>query len=179
MKFALVGSRETPDEPYKTICKYLAKAGHSMTSGSAPLGADMLAEQAFYEEGNTNCEIFIPWWKFGEGHPLRQCHIVPTTNTWNERVAIIKEIHPAFNRLTQGALKLHCRNVNQVLGANLDEPVDAVICWTKHGSITGGTATAIKVALKYGIPVFNIALENCIVELRNYILNRPYTSSYL
>lgn len=179
MKFALVGSRETPIEPYKTICTYLAKTGHSMTSGSAPLGADLWAEQAYSEIGNTNCEIFIPWWSFGKDNPMRSHHIVPSEDTWNDRVAIIREIHPAFNRLSQGALKLHCRNVNQILGSNLQEPVDAVVCWTANGSITGGTATAIKVALKHGIPVFNTALPNSIIELGNFVISSQYKSSYV
>lgn len=53
----------------------------------------------------------------------------------------------------------HARNCHQVLGANLDSPVDFVLCWTPGGATTGGTATAIKLARKHNIPVINMATE--------------------
>ena len=73
------------------------------------------------------------------------------------------------DRLSQGALKLHLRNVNQVLGADLNTPSKFLICWAKmdkQGSPIGGTRTAWKIAEKYGIPCFNLAVE----EDKNRIL---------
>ena len=46
-----------------------------------------------------------------------------------------------------------------VLGADPDQPdpVDAVTCWTPGGRVVGGTATAMRIAEAYGIPVINAA----------------------
>ena len=42
------------------------------------------------------------------------------------------------------------------MGGNLDEPADAVVCWTRDGGATGGTGLGIRVAEKHGIPVLNL-----------------------
>lgn len=66
--------------------------------------------------------------------------------------------HPAWNRCDHGARKLHARNAAILLGPALDEPVDAVVCWTPGGQPAGGTATGIRIAEALGIPVLNLAL---------------------
>ena len=43
-----------------------------------------------------------------------------------------------------------------LLGAKLDNPVSALICWTTDGQPTGGTGQAIRIASGYGIPVHNL-----------------------
>ena len=68
-------------------------------------------------------------------------------------------IHPAWNRLSYGAKKLHARNCHQVLGPALNDPVALLICWTLNGKESGGTATAIKLAKQYKIRVINLAVE--------------------
>lgn len=52
--------------------------------------------------------------------------------------------------------RLHMRNSFQILGINHDKPAKLVICWTPYGDIVGGTATAIKIAKMYDIPVLNL-----------------------
>lgn len=70
------------------------------------------------------------------------------------------------------------RNVQQVLGGDLKDPSNFVICWTPDGcensvcrtQDTGGTGLAISVASEYGVPVYNI--KNYIDRLdilRDYI----------
>ncbi len=62
------------------------------------------------------------------------------------------------------AMHLHVRNTFQVLGPNLDDPSDFVVCWTPDGAekaedtseVTGGTGTAIRIASTYEIPVYNL-----------------------
>ena len=63
--------------------------------------------------------------------------------------------HPAWDRCDRYARALHARNVAIVLGADPDQPdpVDAVTCWTPGGRVVGGTATAMRIAEAYGIPV--------------------------
>lgn len=148
--FTGVGSRETPKEMCETISKIAVKLeqmGYTVRSGEADS-----ADKAFGEKVK-NKEIFIPWKSFGEG-------IVPIETEFAH--SLLKEIHPAYDKLTQGALKLHLRNVNQVLGEDLNTPSDFLICWAKtdkNGIPTGGTRTAWMIAKKYNIPCFNLFIE--------------------
>ena len=51
----------------------------------------------------------------------------------------------------------HARNAGLLLGARLDRPVDAVVCWTcDGGAVTGGTGMGIRIAEAHGIPVLNL-----------------------
>lgn len=83
-------------------------------------------------------------------------------------IEIAKTLHPNPSSLTEYALLLMARNAYQILGKNLDTPVDFVICWTKDGcehwqtrtQATGGTGQAIELASRLDIPVINIANSN-------------------
>jgi hypothetical protein len=152
-----VGSRETPKEIGELITKIaikLEELGYTLRSGGAG-GAD-----EYFALNVSNKEIFVPWSSFAKG-------VVPKETEFAHN--LLREIHPAYDRLTQGALKLHLRNVNQVLGADLKTPSKFLICWAKtdnKGNPMGGTRTAWKIAEKYGIPCFNLAKE----EDKNRIL---------
>ncbi len=71
------------------------------------------------------------------------------------------------------AKKFHARNVQQVLGKNLDTPTKFVVCWTPDGAEqrtsnkTGGTGQAIRVAISNNIPVFNLYNEGRLEELKS------------
>ena len=58
-----------------------------------------------------------------------------------------------------GAKKLMARNCHQVLGLDLKTPVDFIVCWTKDGTINGGTGQALRIAEAYNIPVYNLFFE--------------------
>lgn len=73
------------------------------------------------------------------------------------------EIHPAPQKLTQGALKLHTRSIYQVIGFRGGNGVksDAVIyCADDSNDLKqlplGGTRTAVAYAKELGIPTYNI-----------------------
>ena len=61
------------------------------------------------------------------------------------------------------------RNGCQVLGLNLDDPVDAVVCWTKDGKGGGGTGQAIRIAKSRNIPIFDIAIPGKLEEFMNFV----------
>lgn len=152
-KYAGVGSRDCLRQVFfecERIGYDLAKEGYMLRSGAAE-GCDNAFEQGCQKAGGQS-EIFLPWPNFN-GHTSGLCH--PPEKAFQ----IAEEIHPAWERLTQGAQKLHARNIQQVLGQNLNDPVEFVVCWTKDGKIQGGTATAINLAKRHGIAVFNLALE--------------------
>jgi hypothetical protein len=147
--YAGIGSRETPEDVLKAmeaIATSLSLAGYILRSGGAD-GADT----AFFKGCNDKCEIFLPWSGF---NGVKHKNARYTIN--NMHYDLAKTIHPAWDRCKWGARKLHARNTQQVLGENLNDPVDFVICWTSTGGATGGTATAIRLAMQYDIPVYNL-----------------------
>ena len=156
-RYTGIGSRTVPQEIGELMTKIAVKLeelGYTLRSGAAG-GSDQ-----YFEKEVENKEIFIPWKSFGEG-------IIPQETEFAHN--LLKEVHPAYDKLSQGALKLHLRNVNQVLGADLNTPSKFLICWAKidkQGSPIGGTITSWKIAEKYGIPCFNLAVE----EDKNRIL---------
>jgi hypothetical protein len=68
--------------------------------------------------------------------------------------------HPAWDSCSDYAKRLHARNGAILLDMNLRTPVDAIVCWTPGGRVTGGTGQALRIAADptYAIPVFNLAL---------------------
>lgn len=152
-----IGSRKVPDSIYSFITN-LPLQGHTVRSG----GADGCDEA--FEHTTNSLEIFIPWNGFGRGGI---CVNNPSMLTIAQEM--IKEVHPAYYSLSPAARKLHSRNVFQILGRNLstNEKSDMVICWTPDGAHsfdtcsrkTGGTATAIKIASIFDIPVYNLYNE--------------------
>lgn len=126
------------------IASTLEVNNYILRSGAAD-GADSAFERGVKDSNNK--EIFLPWLGFNN-HPS---DLLPCDGC----VEIVSQIHPKWNTLSQGGKKLHARNVKQVLGDGLNDPVEFVLCWTAGGREVGGTATAIRLAKFLNIPVFN------------------------
>lgn len=155
-----VGSRKTTPEALAlmtALAEGLARAGWVLRSGGAD-GADK-AFEAGADQGNPepgarvpfHKQVFIPWRKFN-GSDSQLVGAMPAADD------IIQRIHPAYSKLTQGAKKLHARNVHQVLGPALHTPSEFLVAYTEGGKDIGGTRTAIVLAREHGIPVFNLGL---------------------
>lgn len=179
-----VGSRETPQHILKFIeevAYWLAGRGYTGRSGSAA-GADSAFEQGFsnYEEINgmsnkATFEAYLPWRDFS-GKLGGSIHIVtPELPNYNEAFNIASTIHPAWNRLSRGAKALHTRNVYQVLGLDLNTPSNVLFCYAqptknKQGvttSVKGGTNTAVQLAMKHNIPIYNFYLQEDIDKVKS------------
>lgn len=154
-----IGSRQTPFgvlSQMVTMGEVFASLGFCLRSGAAD-GAD-----AAFEKGCDHVkgekEIFLPWKGFND-------HSSDKYEVNDEALAYASKIHPVWDRLTGPVKRLHARNVFQVLGEELDTPSTFLVCWTPDGcersedrtQETGGSATAIAVASKNGIPVYNLA----------------------
>jgi len=153
-----IGSRETPAnvlEQMENIAYLLAKCGYILRSGGAG-GADSAFERGCDNAGGLK-DIYIPWKNFNNRGWDVDAGIVPNLEAARE---IVMRTHPAPHRLSQGAMKLHSRNPYQVLGEGLANPSKFVIAYTEGGKLKGGTATAIKLAQEYSIPVFNLGDPN-------------------
>lgn len=163
MAYAGIGSRKAPHAALammRRVAKRLDERGYTLRSGGAD-GADTA-----FESGSTRKEIFLPWPGFnGNASPL---HELPPA-----AFEIAAAVHPAFGKLSDAVKKLMARNSMQILGVNLDSPVDFVVCWTTDGAEcetersagTGGTGQAIALADRCGIPVFNLAREDALQRL--------------
>ena len=172
MRIALIGSRqlEQKEEYFKDIklchnvCMRLAQLGVTFTSGLCELGMDGIAQKAYSQAvdlryaSESQFEVYV-----ADQHnirrstlPRKHLAIVRNKDLISETERIASEVHPAWNKCNEWARGMHSRNCHQILGYDLQSPVDAVVCWTPSGNVVGGTATAIRIALKYNIPVFNL-----------------------
>lgn len=146
--YAGIGSRGTPaavQAYFFMLAGELGDAGWTLRSGGAD-GAD-----ASFERGLAAAhprEIFLPWKRFnGNSSPL----FTPSA----EAFALAERFHPAWARCSPAARMLHARNMHQVLGADLNAPVEFIACWTPDGRGGGGTGQALRVARDRNIPVFD------------------------
>lgn len=159
--FAGIGSRDIPKDYAKTLYDYaklFVQFGFILRSGGAP-GSDTICEFACDSEKGEK-EIFLPWKGFNNNSSLL-FEDNPTARI------LAEHYHPAWDRLSDAAKKLHSRNVHQVLGKNLDTPVEFVLCYTPDGKEAGGTAQAMRIAKDYKIPIFNVGGNT--LPLDNYI----------
>ena len=176
MIYAGIGSRETPivvQQMMTSVAQYLSSKGWTLSSGGA--GA---ADSAFESGAGRRTQIWLPW-KGLNGNPSELYYPSP------EAMKLASSIHPAWGRCSEGARKLHARNMHQVLGADLNTPVQFVICWTKDGQDTGGTGQAIRLAWSRGIKVINMfhkgweeELEKQIKRLKVVHIKSPITPGW-
>lgn len=146
-----VGSRETPTEVLSFITSLATRLnanGFHLRSGGA-IGADTA---------------------FANGHTIDNMTIYRPDHAINDKAAeaLFRSVHPFQHRFKKSySVLLHSRNAYQVLGFQLNDPVDFVLCWTKlgseseaelksHGWVEGGTGTSIAMASRSNIPVFNL-----------------------
>lgn len=172
LKYAGIGSRQTPQDVLQAmfdIGKALA-GSWILRSGHAD-GAD-LAFELGCDQNQGKKEIFIPWDGFN-GASVRSGFIVPAFT--DAALQIARKAHPAWDRCSTAAKKLHARNVYQILGISLDDPVDMVICWTPNASGSGGTGQAIRIAKSLNIPVFDIASQEQAISCCEFIQEKYAT----
>ncbi len=164
MKFYTgVGSRETPRDICQLmmhVATWLATKGWILRSGHAQ-GAD----RAFELGAGEASVIYLPWPNFGvtrykedPGMALLGKGVVgkrqELLTNFDELLRL--KIHPGAGR--ESVKLLHGRNVWQVRGQEGEPHSKMCICWCeeRNGVPQGGTATAYKLAVHHGIPVFNL-----------------------
>lgn len=152
LAIAGIGSRKSPDNILRemtTIGAWCREHDVYVYSGHAK-GADY-----YFEQGATDhCLAFLPWNGFEKELPILGKSMV--INPTPQLIDITKQFHPNPSRLSYGGMKLMCRNVCQILGADLKSPVIAVVCYTSDGKNSGGTGQAIRIATAHSIPVLNL-----------------------
>ena len=191
MRIALIGSRqlEQKQEYFEDIklcynvCMRLAQLGITFTSGLCEIGMDGIAQKAYSKAVDlglakeSQFEVYVADQYNIRRSTLPRKHlaIVRNKDLISETERIASEVHPAWDRCNEWARGMHSRNCHQILGYDLQSPVDAVICWTPNGAVVGGTATAIRIAMKYDIPVFNLGVadkESVLNDIKNFLESR-------
>lgn len=173
-----IGSRETPEDILKLMIKIgyaLGQAGWTLRSGHAE-GADQAFELGAIR-ADSEMEIYLPWKGFN-GAPTSPIHqYIPIRDYHPEAVRVAEMFHPAWDKCSNGARKLHQRNVYQVAGIELDTATAMVICWTKDGKRQGGTGQALRMAEHLKIPIFDLAVckQEDILDFVNHGVV-PFTS---
>ena len=151
-----VGARKTPIETleiFTSLAAALSKRNFILRSGGAK-GAD-----SAFEKGAEQKDIFY------------------ANDATEEAMEIAKRYHPAWDRMSSYAKKLHGRNAFQVLGRDLKTPANFLVCWTPDGCIdhpsrsirTGGTGTAISIAWANRVEVFNLKREDHLFRITNWL----------
>lgn len=167
MKFyAGIGSRKTPlhiQEKMTEIANELSRSEYCLRSGGAD-GADTA-----FELGATFKEIFLPWNEFNGRHENGSDYVVPP---YREDYTL--QYHPRPHTLTSAGKKFMSRNTYQVLGLNLNNPVEFVLCWTADGKASGGTGQALRIAFDHGIPIFNF--QTGFKAFSDYMVNTHFFS---
>ncbi len=191
MRIALIGSRqlEQKQEYFEDIklcynvCMRLAQLGITFTSGLCELGMDGIAQKAYSKAVDlglakeSQFEVYVADQYNIRRSTLPRKHlaIVRNKDLISETERIASEVHPAWDRCNEWARGMHSRNCHQILGYDLQSPVDAVICWTPDGAVVGGAATVIRIAMKYDIPVFNLGVsdkESVLNDIKNFLESR-------
>ena len=191
MRIALIGSRklEQKEEYFEdvklchNVCMRLAQLGVTFTSGLCELGMDGIAQKAYSKAvdlgyaNETQFEVYV-----ADNYnirkstlPRKHLAIVRNKSLIAETECIASEVHPAWDKCNEWARGMHSRNCHQILGYDLKSPVDAVVCWTPNGNVQGGTATAIRIAMKYNIPVFNLGRSDkdvVIQEIKSFLKDK-------
>ncbi len=156
MCYAGIGSRATPPSVLRfmtAVSLTLAKAGYTLRSGGAE-GADEAFE---FGSAGWPSQIFVPWPGFARRITIgAQVHVVTESPHYPLALEIAEHHHPAWHHCKPGARKLHARNVMQILGPEVNQPSDFVLCWTADGKASGGTGQALRIAAACGVEVFNL-----------------------
>ncbi len=179
-----IGSRETPEKYLSLMTElsyYLDRTGWTLRSGGS-WGAD----EAFQKGVSSDfSNIFLPKinWRKDEGI-IGVC--IDDKELIRDAMYIISKyfLHEDWDHLLNSkgdaaltTVKLHTRNVFQVLGDNLKNPSKFLVCYTRDGATkieetnrdTGGSRTAIRLADTFGVPIFNLGRMDHELRIRNWI----------
>lgn len=160
-----VGSRNITREERRHLNDIAYKAfelGYVLRSGHA-VGSDYAFEEvyAMVTADKSRTEIFLPFVGYNRDHNHETINYIVNNEHIDECEKIIKKVHGAYEKLSDGAKQMHFRNVKQVLGDDLNTPTTILIACSdpRSGGVKGGTSTAWKIAKSKNIPCFNLRVD--------------------
>lgn len=161
--YAGIGSRQTPAPVLKEMTRVasaLEHYGFTLRSGGAD-GADKAFEAGVRDPAHK--QIFLPWPRFNNNPS-------PYTGPKPEAWRMAADYHPNWDACSNAAKKFHARNTHQILGWDLNDRVDFVLCWTPYGEVRGGTGQALRIAQDFGAPIFNLYHENWEPNFKTFLI---------
>lgn len=192
--YTAVGSRDVPVQHITGMMRISARLrdlGWIFRSGKAD-GSDAIFQSGaqfhkLADYSGVYGEVYKPWNNFNtapdsrdfvteSGYTLWDWWDIDASKlpNWGQAQVIASTVHPAWDKLKQGAKNLHSRNCYQVLGKDLNTPSKFLICYaeTQGKSVKGGTRTAYELARSADIPCFNLfttSFEDVCQEIKRVI----------
>jgi len=161
--YAGIGSRNAPKdilEFMEKIASVLEQCGYTLRSGGAK-GSDKAFEKGVRNPENK--EIFT----------MRQAQ--PWSYNTVKKYIPYDRPRDTFDSWQPYVRGLLARNMMQVLGRDGKSPVEFVVCWTPQGdyqsSEVGGTGYALRCALDYNIPIYNLNYPEQLSDFKQLIRN--------
>lgn len=166
-RYAGVGSRKLPAWAYaylKQLAIELGRRGYAASTGDAD-GSDAAIFEGCIEAG-TPVTVYAGRGKASRPEGIRFASFTPEQQA--RSLALAKQFHPNWTALSEDGRWLMARNGFQVLGPDLDAPVNALFCYApgsrfegdRLASVSGGTGQAVRLAYAHDIPAYNIALSD-------------------
>lgn len=175
LTYAGIGSRKTPGDICTEMWAFAYRnAPHLILRSGNAKGADITFQSgAAINDGEL--EVYLPWMTYNapSEDPSWACPWRVLDEPKPEAYEIAKQYHQFWNRMGDGGKKLHARNAHIVLGENLDDPVDFIVCWTPDGGRSGlsresgGTGQALRIAYDRGIEVYNLQRPEDLEAIRS------------
>jgi hypothetical protein len=162
--YAGIGARDTPAsvlEAMEEIGARMARSGWILRTGMSAGADQAFCRGACAAAGRV--ELYLPWPGFEENVRVDGPGMRLLNTPARAAYELAVRYHPDWRGLGSDERHLRARDVHQVLGEHLDQPVEIAICWTidgsldGSGSLAGGTGQALRVAHDHGIPVLNLA----------------------
>lgn len=178
--YTLIGSRKTPKDIMELMVRFAEKGCHFNyigRSGSAD-GSDECLEVGVKRYLSLNelpegflgsyLECYLPWKDFnGRDSSMSGYYTLSWMDNKDKAEKIASEVHPAWCKCSQGAKKLHSRNVYQLFGQDLNTPSRFILCWAepkykdrRTEEVKGGTGTAVKLGIDNGVEIINLYWED-------------------
>lgn len=166
-----VGSRDTPTD----VCQLMEQIslasyaiGFALSSGDAE-GADKAFYAGAVQSSNFDAltaRIYLSanYVRGRTADPSSYFYNATLSPNWTKAIELATIARGSLNGLNDWGIALHARNVFQILGESLVDPVGATIFWAiPKGSgktVAGGTNTAFQVAKNFNIPtIINLYKE--------------------
>lgn len=158
--FGGIGSRDITDKYaiiLLSISRKFAEQGYWLRTGAA-IGAD----QSCAIGAGKNTILYLPWKNYEKEwvESRRELgSVIGCIEPSKEAIKLASEVHPAWDKCSNGAQLLHGRNAHIILGRNLSSPVEFVLYYSQtigHEIIPSGTGLGVAIARKYSIPLYNV-----------------------
>lgn len=186
---AIIGSRATPADAIRVLedtGECLCGLGVAVSSGDAE-GADRAGVRGAMRSSwwpDIGARVYLAWngVRHEDGFKRWADNKIyfdaSQFENYEEAQALALKARGSFAGLKRGGIAMHSRNPYQVLLDNLATPVASVVCWAKptgkKGNVSGGTGTAVRIALDHNIPVINLATDEGMQKILSFLEKKGY-----